>query len=72
MKTRRRYFDFFVVVDTPIGRATKEIINLALRERRPVLRFVEEGFVQVVRTVQVEDDNWKKGWTVAVRSSCEA
>lgn len=54
--TRRRYFDGFVVCSDPLGRATGQLVTLALLHNRAVLRYIagELGQVKAVRPLANE------------------
>lgn len=66
--TRQLRFAGFVVCTPTLGRATAKIVDLALRNNRPVLAWKEqEPLTQVTRLVELDGSDWKAGWTVDTR-----
>lgn len=55
-------FDAIIVPPGPIGRATADMLRLALVQRRPVLRFLGDDFRPVSILVERDRESWKDGW----------
>ena len=65
--TRQPHFDFMVCTEQAIGRATAQLVQGFLDNKKPVLYFAEnEGFSEVSSLVQIEEDNWQSGWNIIV------
>jgi hypothetical protein len=66
--TRDSHFQGFVCLTEMVGRANALIINLALRNSKPVMLCVDGRPIGIVSAVTVIDSNdWKTGWGLVSR-----
>jgi hypothetical protein len=74
--TGRRYPDYepkyhvFVCPDLQIGKATAQILELALAERKPVLYWPSNSMtpVKVIGVNEDDPQNYKGGWSLSLES----
>lgn len=63
--TREPRFHAYIVPDERIGKATAEILAMALHCRKPVLRWLGNGQFRPISLVQkVAERDFKSGWAV--------
>ncbi len=63
--TRQHNFDGFVVTSDQLGKANAGIVQLALRNKRAVLHYVEDRPLRKVLEVHADDpENWAEGWSI--------
>lgn len=63
--TRNHHFDGFVVTSDNLGRANAGIVQLALRQKRAVLHYVEDQPIRKVVEVHADDPtDWGAGWSI--------
>jgi len=58
----RPRFDAVVCPRESVGKATAQIVEAALQERKPVLLVNAGGVRRVTGVMQVDSDAWKAGW----------
>jgi hypothetical protein len=58
----RPRFDAVVCPRASVGKATAQIVEAALQERKPVLLVNAGGVRRVTGVVQTDSDSWKAGW----------
>lgn len=57
---------FIVAPESVVGKATKDIVEMALRKGRVVLRLTpDQTLEKVTKVVAIDPQNFKRGWVVA-------
>tara|TARA_R100001082_G_scaffold110514_1_gene90648 strand:- start:3412 stop:3882 length:471 start_codon:yes stop_codon:yes gene_type:complete len=60
--TRKPYYDFIVVPGTTVGRATAQIVDLAVRAGRPVFLLSDEKLERITQVYPFDVDDWQEGF----------
>ena len=60
--TRKPYYDFIVVPGTTVGRATAQIVDLAVRAGRPVFLLSEEKLERITQVYPFDVEDWQGGF----------
>ena len=71
---RKRVYDAFVVIGTHCGRATANILRLALSLDRPVFWWDGEDPGKIYKVQKIEEDDcedWTAGWRIAYRKPAQ-
>jgi len=63
--TRKPHFDAYVVVGSRLGKASAGIVNLALRNQKPVFCLTDSRIAAVSAITSLDADDMASGWAVS-------
>ena len=60
--TRKPYYDLIVVPSTTVGRATAQVVDLAVRAGRPVFFLSDEKLERITQVYAFDAEDWQGGF----------
>lgn len=59
-------YQAFILVSPTMGKASRDIITLALEQKRPVRLLTSNGFIPVVGIQEINKKDWINGWMAMI------